>query len=191
MKKYRLAIFASGSGSNAETICRYFQQHTSIEIALIITNNAQAGVLAKAKDFFVESIVLSKEQFQTSEVILGLLVEKNITHLVLAGFLLLIPTYLVKTYPEKIINIHPALLPKFGGKGMYGIKVHEAVRASGETETGITIHLVNERFDEGRHLFQASCAVLPTDTAADIAKKVLRLEHLHYPTVVEQWVING
>jgi phosphoribosylglycinamide formyltransferase 1 len=191
MKKYRLAIFASGSGSNAEAICRYFQQHPFIEVALIVTNNPQAGVLAKAKDLSIESIVITKEQFRASETTLNILAEKRITHIALAGFLLLIPPYLINAFPSKIINIHPALLPKFGGKGMYGMKVHEAVLASGEPETGITIHLVNEHFDEGHHVFQNSCEVLATDQAVDIAKKVLALEHLHYPKVIEQWIIKG
>jgi phosphoribosylglycinamide formyltransferase-1 len=146
--------------------------------------------LEKAKKANVESTVFNKSQFSESDEIVQLLQAHGITHLVLAGFLLLIPKNLVATYPNKIVNIHPALLPKFGGKGMYGLKVHEAVKASGEKETGITIHEVNENYDEGKILFQASCEVLPSDTPQQIAEKVQALEHENYPRVVEKWITS-
>jgi phosphoribosylglycinamide formyltransferase-1 len=190
MSKFRICIFASGSGTNAEAIIKYFQHHPSIEIELVLTNNPAAAVLEKAKKASVKSRVFNKSQFSESDEIVQLLQAHGITHLVLAGFLLLIPKNLVATYPNKIVNIHPALLPKFGGKGMYGLKVHEAVKASGEKETGITIHEVNENYDEGKILFQASCEVLPSDTPQQIAEKVQALEHESYPRVVEKWITS-
>jgi phosphoribosylglycinamide formyltransferase 1 len=189
MKKIRLAIFASGSGSNAEAICRYFNNHPSIEVSLILSNNASAAVLEKASTFSIDARTFKKEEFKEPGNVLKWLHEKEITHLVLAGFLWLIPTYLIRAFPNAIINIHPALLPKYGGKGMYGIKVHEAVKAAGEKETGITIHEVNEYFDEGKHLFQSSCPVNPADSPETIAKKVLELEHAYYPKVIERWAL--
>ncbi len=189
MKKVRLAIFASGSGSNAEAICRYFINHPSIEVLLILSNNTHAAVLAKANQFSIEARTFNKEEFKESGNVLSWLHEKEITHLVLAGFLWLIPTYLIQAFPTAIINIHPALLPKYGGKGMYGIKVHEAVKAAGEKETGITIHEVNEHFDEGQHLFQSSCSVDSADSPETIAKKVLELEHKYYPEIIERWAL--
>jgi len=190
MSKFRICIFASGSGTNAEAIIKYFQHHPSIEIELVLTNNPAAAVLEKAKKASVKSRVFNKSQFSESDEIVQLLQAHGITHLVLAGFLLLIPKNLVATYPNKIVNIHPALLPKFGGKGMYGLKVHEAVKASGEKETGITIHEVNENYDEGKIIFQAKCPVLPTDTPEQIAVKVHALEYLHFPKVVEDWLMK-
>jgi phosphoribosylglycinamide formyltransferase-1 len=190
MSKFRICIFASGSGTNAEAIIKYFQHHPFIKVELVLTNNPTAAVLEKAKKANVESTVFNKSQFSESDEIVQLLQAHGITHLVLAGFLLLIPKNLVATYPNKIVNIHPALLPKFGGKGMYGLKVHEAVKASGEKETGITIHEVNENYDEGKILFQASCEVLPSDTPQQIAEKVQALEHESYPRVVEKWITS-
>jgi phosphoribosylglycinamide formyltransferase-1 len=190
MSKFRICIFASGSGTNAEAIIKYFQHHPFIKVELVLTNNPTAAVLEKAKKANVESTVFNKSQFSESDEIVQLLQAHGITHLVLAGFLLLAPKNLVATYPNKIVNIHPALLPKFGGKGMYGLKVHEAVKASGEKETGITIHEVNENYDEGKILFQASCEVLPSDTPQQIAEKVQALEHESYPRVVEKWITS-
>jgi phosphoribosylglycinamide formyltransferase-1 len=190
MSKFRICIFASGSGTNAEAIIKYFQHHPFIKVGLVLTNNPAAAVLEKAKKASVKSRVFNKSQFNESDEIVQLLQAHGITHLVLAGFLLLIPKNLVATYPNKIVNIHPALLPKFGGKGMYGLKVHEALKASGEKETGITIHEVNENYDEGKILFQASCEVLPSDTPQQIATKVQALEHESYPRVVEKWITS-
>ncbi|MFM9839224.1 MAG: phosphoribosylglycinamide formyltransferase [Cyclobacteriaceae bacterium] len=184
----RLAIFASGSGTNAETIFNYFQHHSSIKVELLLSNNSNAPVLDKAKNFGVKSIVFTKTQFNENNEVIDLLRLHQITHIVLAGFLLLIPRNLIAAYPRKILNIHPSLLPKFGGKGMYGLKVHEAVKAMGEIETGITIHEVNEKFDEGRIIFQAKCEVTSTDTPQEIAQKVQTLEHKNYPIVIEEWV---
>ena len=185
-----LALFASGSGTNAEEILKRFQSHTSIQVELLLSNNPQAYALERAKKYGVPSRVFNRTIFRESEDVLAWLKEKNITHLVLAGFMWLVPDYLIKAFPGRIINIHPALLPKFGGKGMYGMHVHEAVKATGEKETGITIHDVNEHYDEGKILFQAKCDVLPSDTPEQIANKVHQLEYAHYPRVIEEWVLS-
>ena len=149
MKQARLAIFISGSGSNAEAIFQHFQTHPSIKVELLLSNNADAFGLERAKKFSIQTKVFIREQFRESEEVLQWLKEAEITHIVLAGFLWLIPSYLIKAFRHRIINIHPALLPKFGGKGMYGMKVHEAVRSSEDSQTGITIHEVDEKYDEG------------------------------------------
>ncbi len=188
MKQARLAIFISGSGSNAEAIFLHFQNHPTIKIELVLSNNADAYGLERAKKFSIRSKVFTRQEFRESEEVLQGLKEAGITHIVLAGFLWLIPSYLIKAFPHHIINIHPALLPKFGGKGMYGMKVHEAVRSSVDSQTGITIHEVDEKYDEGRILFQAVCEIDKSDTPKEIAEKVQRLEHLHYPGVIEDWV---
>jgi phosphoribosylglycinamide formyltransferase 1 len=190
-KKFRIAVFASGNGSNAEEIIRYFKEHQTIEVALVLTNNATALVLDRAKRLRVPSHVFGKEQFRDSTEVLSWLKQAEITHVVLAGFLQLIPEYLIKAFPDRIINIHPALLPKFGGKGMYGLKVHEAVKLASEKETGITIHLVNEKYDEGRILFQGKCAVEESYTSQKIAQCVQQLEYEHYPRVIEDWILNN
>jgi phosphoribosylglycinamide formyltransferase 1 len=183
-----LAIFASGSGTNAEAIFKHFQEHSTIEVVTLLSNNPHAYALERAKKFNVPTFVFNRIQFRESEDVLNYLKERRVTHIVLAGFMWLVPMNLVKAFPGKIINIHPALLPKFGGKGMYGMHVHEAVKAAGESETGITIHEVNERYDEGRILFQAKCSIEVTDTPDQIATKVHSLEHLHYPRTIETWV---
>ena len=192
MTKYRIAIFASGSGTNAEQIMLHFKHKHEIEVALVLTNNPNAFVLERAKKFNVTAHVFTRQQFvanQSGEV-LALLLQEKITHIVLAGFMLLMPEPIIHRFQDKIINIHPALLPKFGGKGMYGHHVHEAVKVSGENETGITIHLVNEKYDEGKILFQASCPVEANDSAEQIADNVHALEYRHYPEQIEKW-ING
>lgn len=185
---YHIAILASGSGTNAEAIMNHFQHHASIQVKLVLTNKPDALVIDRAKKFEIPAIVFSKDDFRNETWFLNKLEEQRITHLVLAGFLWLIPSYLVKAFPNRIINIHPALLPKFGGKGMYGLKVHEAVKRAKETETGITIHLVNEHYDEGAIVFQARCQVQPNDSVEDISRKVQQLEHQHYPMVIESWI---
>jgi phosphoribosylglycinamide formyltransferase 1 len=190
LKKKRLAIFASGSGSNAVAICEHFKNHPAIEVILVLSNNAFAPVLEKIKAFNVEAKSFSKSELKEGENLLGWLQQKEITHIVLAGFLLLVPNYLLESFPNAIINIHPALLPKFGGKGMYGLKIHEAVKAAAEKQSGITIHLVNEHFDEGRILFQATCEITDHDNAETIAQKVLALEHRHYPEQIEKWALR-
>lgn len=187
-QQFRLAIFASGSGTNAEAIVRYFKSHPRITVALILTNNRDAKVLERAKRYHIPSRVFTRDQF-SSEVLVWLK-DEGITHIVLAGFLWLIPNAFVMAYPNKIINIHPALLPKFGGKGMYGMKVHEQVRKLNEAKTGITIHLVNEKYDDGTILYQATCDVKLTDTPHQIAENVHQLEHEWYPKVIERWVLE-
>jgi phosphoribosylglycinamide formyltransferase 1 len=187
MRKQRIAIFASGSGSNAEKIIKHFTDHPSIEVALVLTNNPKAYVIERAKSLDVRSVIFSRDQFKDAS-FLKVLSDYEITHIVLAGFLWLIPDYLIQNYPDRIINIHPALLPKYGGKGMYGAKVHEAVKAAAESETGITIHLVNEHYDEGRTLFQASCRITSDYSPEQIAECVHALEHQYYPQVIEDWI---
>lgn len=187
-KKFQIAVFASGSGSNAEAIIKYFEHHPFIRVVLLLSNNPGAFALQRARRFGIPSRVFSKEQFRDGGDVLNWLRENEVTHLVLAGFLWLIPAYLLKVFPGRIINIHPSLLPKFGGKGMYGRKVHEAVKASGETESGISVHRVNERYDEGNVLFQSRCKIEASDTVEQIAAKVNQLEYLHYPAVIESWI---
>ncbi|MFN0189521.1 MAG: phosphoribosylglycinamide formyltransferase [Bacteroidia bacterium] len=184
----RIAIFASGNGTNAEEIINYFQGHPFIEIALLLSNNPNASALQRVKKYNVATKIFSKSQFVDGNEVVNWLKESGITHVVLAGFLWLIPSNLIKSYPSRIINIHPALLPKFGGKGMYGMKVHETVKALGEKETGITIHEVNEHYDEGRILFQIRCEVFSSDTPQQIAEKVHQLEYANYSKVIEQWI---
>jgi len=185
----RIAIFASGSGTNAEAIMRHFAGHKSISVVLILTNKKDAGVIVRAERFKVPCQVFTKSQLE-DEWLLETLTIHSIDYIILAGFLLKIPPTLTTAFPNKICNIHPALLPKFGGKGMYGKHVHEAVIGAGETESGITIHLVNEEYDKGRVLFQAKCPVLPNDSPDDLASRIHKLEHEHYPRVVEEFVLG-
>jgi phosphoribosylglycinamide formyltransferase 1 len=189
-KKAGIAVFASGGGSNAEEIFKYFKNHPDIEVVLLLTNNPNAYALERAKKFNVPYRVFGRDEFRQKDVVMGWLTEKNVTHVVLAGFLWLVPEYLIRAFPERIVNIHPSLLPRFGGKGMYGIKVHEAVRQSGEKETGMTIHVVNEKYDDGKVLFQAKCVINDADTPSEIAKKVNQLEYTSYPPVIEGWILN-
>jgi phosphoribosylglycinamide formyltransferase-1 len=189
-KKIRLAIFASGSGTNAEAIMNYFQHHSQIEVVILLSNNPEAFALERAKKFNVPSRVFDKQQFRESNEILSWLNEFEVTHIVLAGFLWLLPEKLIQSFPDKIINIHPSLLTKFGGKGMYGMRVHEAVKASGESETGITVHQVNAHYDEGKILLQSSCKISRADSAQDIAAKVYELEYANYPKTIEKWVLS-
>lgn len=187
MKK--IAIFASGSGSNAENIAKYFINHHHIKVSIIISNNQDAYVHERAKTLGIKSVTFSKQDFSEPDNIIPLLEEYAIDYIVLAGFLLKIPQKLIELYPDKIINIHPALLPKYGGKGMYGDRVHRAVVEAQEKESGITIHYVNENYDEGNIIFQAKCNVLPEDTPQDVALKVHDLEYQHFPKIIES-VIN-
>ncbi len=177
----RLAIFASGGGSNARKIIEYFEGRSGVAVALIVSNKADAPVLELARAQGLDSLVLNRASFYQSENILEELRRRQIDFIALAGFLWLAPPYLVRAFQGRMVNIHPALLPKFGGKGMYGQHVHEAVKTAGETETGMTIHFVNEIYDSGDIIFQARCPVEPTDTPETIARKVLALEHQHYP----------
>lgn len=185
MKK-NIAIFASGSGSNTENIIRYFRKSEAIQVSLVLSNRSDAYVLERAHRLGVPCNVFPKEDWMAGDEILAVLQEYHIDFVVLAGFLVRVPDLLLHAYPNKIINIHPALLPKFGGKGMYGDRVHEAVVAAGEKESGITIHYINERYDEGNIVFQTACPVLPTDSPEDVAKKVHALEYEHFPRVIER-----
>lgn len=188
LKKFRLAVFASGGGTNAEAIFKYFKDHPSIEVVMLLSNNPKAYALQRAENYQIRNVVFNREEFLEGTVIREHLESAGVTHIVLAGFLWLIPDYLIQAFPDKIINIHPALLPKYGGKGMYGAKVHEAVKAAKDMETGITIHLVNTRYDEGRILFQKKCSITGNDSPEHIAGCVHKLEHEHYPRVIEEWV---
>ena len=184
MKK--IAIFASGSGSNAENIAQYFAQNEFVDVRLIITNKADAYVLQRAEKLQIPSLLLTAKEMQDQKRVIACLKQHDIDFIVLAGYLLKIPAFLIERYPQAIINIHPALLPKFGGKGMYGAHVHEAVVAAHETQSGITIHYVNEHYDEGAIIFQATCPVLPTDNPVDVAEKVHTLEYTHFPRIIEE-----
>lgn len=187
MKKKRIAIFASGNGSNAENIIRYFQaEDKGIEVVLVVSNRADAKVLQRSEALGIPAIVVPKMDFNNETFMTGLMHDNGVDFIVLAGFLLMIPDFLISSYPEKIINIHPSLLPKYGGKGMYGSHVHEAVVAAGEKETGITIHIVDENCDGGRIVFQASTPVEPGDTPDEVATKVHALEYIHFPRVIAE-----
>jgi formyltetrahydrofolate-dependent phosphoribosylglycinamide formyltransferase len=184
----RIAIFASGAGSNAEQIINSFASSPNITIALIVCNKPGAGVLNIAANAGIPSIVIEKEQFFKGDNYLAALKKHDINFIVLAGFLWKIPGALIKAYPKKIVNIHPALLPKYGGKGMFGHYVHEAVISNKETESGITIHYVDELYDHGAVIFQATCTIDENDTADTLAQKVQVLEHAHYPKVIAEVV---
>lgn len=186
--KARIAIFASGGGSNADKICAYFETHPDINVELIVSNKAEAGVLKVADRHGIESVYISKKYWQHPEIILPVLETSEITHIVLAGFLSLIPDWLIKAYKCRIINIHPALLPNYGGKGMYGHHVHEAVKKSGDLISGITIHEVNEHYDEGKVIFRKEVELEAMDTPEEIARKVLQVEHMYFAQVIEGWI---
>ncbi len=183
-----IAIFASGSGTNAENIIKYFKDSSEIKINLVLTNNADAYVLERIKPFNIASFVFSGKKFRTTDVVLEKLKEFNIDFIVLAGFLLMVPENILNAYTDRIINIHPALLPKYGGKGMYGMHVHQAVITSKETESGITIHYVNAQYDEGAIIFQSKCFILPEDTPEILANKIHQLEQTHFPKIIEKVV---
>jgi formyltetrahydrofolate-dependent phosphoribosylglycinamide formyltransferase len=185
-----LAIFASGKGSNAEKIIQHFVNHNNIHVSLIVSNKQQAGVLDIAQRNKIPTMLLEKKKFMETDEYVQLIKNQGITHIVLAGFLLKVPDNLINTYNNKIVNIHPALLPAYGGKGMYGEYVHQAVIQACEKESGITIHLVDEEYDHGKTLFQAKVVVDPNDTPASLAEKIHQLEHEHYPSVIEKWVLR-
>ena len=185
-----IAIFASGSGSNAENIIRHFNGGNIASVRLVICNKENAQVLERARNLEVPSIVMPKGELtsENPQKLLSTLKEKGIDTIVLAGYLLKIPESLTTAYKGRIINIHPALLPKFGGKGMYGMNVHRAVIEAGEKESGITVHLVDAVYDNGKILFQASCPVIPTDTPESLADKIHALEKEHFPAVIESYI---
>ncbi len=185
-----IAIFASGTGSNAKKIVDHFKHREGINVSLIVSNNPSAKVLEMAGNEGVPTLVISRHSFYEKNNILKIFNEYFIDYVVLAGFLWLVPTYLVKAYENRMVNIHPALLPKFGGKGMYGMNVHNAVKEAGEKESGITIHYVNEQYDDGDIVFQKTCGLSVDDTSHTIAKKVQILEHRYFPIIVENLVSN-
>lgn len=186
--KSKIAIFASGSGTNTEEIIKYFQNHERIEISLILSNNPDAFVLQRAKNHQIPQFVFTREMFYKEKIVDEVL--NDIDFIVLAGFMWLIPERLIKNFNNKMVNIHPALLPKYGGKGMYGSHVHEAVVKNKDKESGITIHWVNPAYDEGNIIFQAKCKVDPSDTVDDVANKIHKLEYAHYPKIIEQVILE-
>lgn len=187
---FPIALFASGTGSNAQKIMNYFANDPEVKVALLLTNNPKAEVLEKAFKRHISSFVFDKKILWESNEVEKVLALYQVHLIVLAGFLWLMPSRIIHLYPNRIINLHPALLPKFGGKGMYGMKVHEEVKRSGEKESGISIHYVNENYDEGNLIFQKSCEIKPEDSPADIARKVQLLEHEYLPKVIENLLKN-
>lgn len=185
-----IAVFASGSGTNAEKIFERFQQHPYVKVSLLLTNNPKAGVIVRAARYEIPVLVFDKSIFLHTDEVLEALREAEVDLIVLAGFMLKIPDNILKAYPDRVVNIHPALLPNYGGKGMYGMHVHEAVVKAREKTSGISIHLCNEHYDEGKIILQVSCALSPEDTARDVAAKVQKLEHQYYPEVVEELVMQ-
>jgi len=186
----KVAIFASGNGSNAENIADYFKNIDSITIDSFYANKADAYVIERAKNLGIHCSYYKNSDFREGSIVLDELQERGVSFIVLAGFLLKVPENIIKEFPNKILNIHPALLPKFGGKGMYGDRVHQAVKEANETESGITIHYVNECFDDGKIVFQAKCEVLENDSADGIAEKVHALEYRYFPEVIEKVILK-
>jgi phosphoribosylglycinamide formyltransferase-1 len=184
----RLAVFASGKGTNAQEIINRFRGHHKLRVSLIVSNKSEAGVLDIAKREGIETLLIDRERFIKGDGFVPVLKDKEIDWIILAGFLWKVPVSLIQAYPNHIINIHPALLPKYGGKGMYGHFVHEAVIKASEKESGITIHLVDEHYDHGQTIFQATCVVEPADTPETLAEKVHVLEHRHYPEIIEKLI---
>lgn len=187
----QIAIFASGNGSNAERLMEYFKGNKSIKVSHIVCNNPNAGVIERAHRWKVPLIMITKRSYQDSALLIHTLQSENISFLVLAGFLWKIPVEIINEFPNKIINLHPALLPKFGGKGMFGQNVHEAVLEAKEQKSGITIHLVNENYDEGKILAQFECTIITDETIETLSEKIHELEHTHFPIVVENYIQNN
>lgn len=187
LRKVNLAIFASGSGSNAENIAKYFENHAQIKVSEILSNKMDAYVIKRANNLGIKSSAFSRDEFSAPTFLSRL---QNTDYIILAGFLWLVPEFLIRAFPNRIINIHPALLPKYGGKGMYGSRVHEAVIDSGEKESGITIHLVDQEYDKGRILFQEKCKIEQGETPAILGGKVHALEHEHFPRVIEEYILQ-
>ena len=183
-KKIRLAVFVSGGGTNLENIINYFSADEQVEVGIVVSNKADAYALQRAKNHGIPNAVISRKQFAEDEATVMAAV-KDCDYIILAGFLVKVPDYLIDAFPKRIINIHPALLPKYGGKGMYGHHIHEAVKAAGEKETGITIHYVNNELDAGEHIAQFKVALSDEDTADTIAAKIHELEQAHFPEVIE------
>ena len=185
----RIAIFASGSGSNAENIIRYFSDNKSIKVVLVLSNKSCSGVLIRAQLHNIPTFTFTKNDLNECSKVHDVLKDYNVSMIVLAGFLLKIPSYMIKAYPNSILNIHPALLPKYGGKGMYGMNVHKAVIENKEKKSGITIHYVNENYDEGAIIFQATCDIDEHDLPEDVKTKVQALELCHFPSVIESIIL--
>ncbi|WP_207497275.1 phosphoribosylglycinamide formyltransferase [Aridibaculum aurantiacum] len=185
-----IAIFASGAGSNAKKIIQHFEQHNTIHVALVVCNKPGAGVLEVAKEENIPALLIEKERFFSGDAYLDVLKEAKVDFIVLAGFLWKVPATLIDAYPDKIVNIHPALLPKYGGKGMYGALVHKAVIAAGEKESGITIHYVDGHYDNGDIIQQATCTVEAGETEASLAQKIHALEHEVYPATIEKLLME-
>ena len=181
----RIAIFASGSGSNAENIIRYFSDNKDVKVVLVLSNQSRSGVLIRAQLHNIPTFIFTKDDLNERTKVYDVLKDYNASMIVLAGFLLKIPLYMIEAYPNSILNIHPALLPKYGGKGMYGMNVHTAVVENKEEKTGITIHYVNENYDEGAIIFQATCDIDEHDLPEDVKTKVQALELRHFPSVIE------
>lgn len=186
--KQRLAIFASGNGTNAENIIIYFAQHSTIEVGCVISNKPDAFVLQRAQKYNIITYIFNKTDFYETDKVLEILQKEKINWIVLAGFLWLVPKNILEAFPNRVINIHPALLPKYGGKGMYGEHVHRAVWQNQEKETGITIHFANAHYDEGQIIFQAKTSISPEDTPESIAAKVHELEYKYFPVIIEQTI---
>lgn len=185
-----LAILASGSGSNAEAIVKYFNGNPSIRVVCIISNKPEAGVLLRAKNLGIPAYTFNNEEMRTGQAPLELLRQHQANIIALAGYLNLITEPWLTAFPRRIINLHPALLPRYGGKGMYGHHVHRAVLANGEEVSGITIHLVDEQYDHGLHLLQTSCPVLPSDNVDTLVQRIHSLEHRYYPMAIEQYIVQ-
>ena len=185
----RIVIFASGSGTNAENLIKFFHNSDNASVIQLLTNNPHAKVLDRAKKLKVSTLAFNKIAFTEANDVLNVLKAAKPDLIILAGFLWKFPEHILNAFPNKVINVHPSLLPKYGGKGMYGMHVHEAIVNNKETETGITIHYVNEHYDEGAIIFQATCKVLPTDTAQEVAAKIHELEMEHFPKVVEKLLL--
>lgn len=185
-----LAILASGDGTNAEAIMRYFEGHSQVRVSCVLTNKSTAGVLKRAERLGVPSYTFSNAEMSEASKPLRLLAEYGVRVVILAGYLSLITSPWLRAYPGRIMNIHPALLPKYGGKGMYGSHVHEAVLRNQEPISGITIHLVDEQYDHGRHLLQATCPVYNSDTASTLAERIHSLEHRYFATTIEQFILT-
>lgn len=183
-------MLASGRGTNVANFIEHFKLNDFIEVALVVSDNPEAQVLKRAAKAKIPHVVVRRDQWSDPELVLGLFHENQIDFIVLAGFLFKVPDFLLGAFPERVVNIHPALLPKYGGKGMYGMRVHQAVINHGESESGISIHYVNEFYDEGPVLFQARCPVLEDDTPESLALRVQQLEYQHYPKFVEELVLK-
>jgi phosphoribosylglycinamide formyltransferase-1 len=183
-----IAIFASGSGSNAENIIKYFSTRNNAKVSLVLANNPKAYVIKRAEAHNVDTVIFDRDRLYTSGEVLGYLNRYSIDFIVLAGFLWLVPDEILESYPGRVVNIHPALLPLYGGKGMYGERVHKAVIDNKEKESGITIHFVNSRYDEGGIIFQAKCNVESNDTPETLAEKIHKLEHLHFPQIIDKLI---